>query len=355
MLVAIHKDRYGRFDPFCEIYEKILEHNNIPWIRVDINDADFWEKIKTVDLFIYRWIQFDDHIQIAKNIMPIIEFELKVNIHPDNATGWHYDDKIKEYYLLKQKGYPFIDTWVFYDKKKALEWVEGVTEYPLVFKLKGGAGSHNVLLAKNKSTAKRLINKMFGSGITSDGMYLPGSLRYKDFKWKNFIRHTGGNLFRLFRGEDAEPYWQLNKNYVLFQKFLPGNTSDTRVLVIGKRMLAFRRGVRKNDFRASGSGIILYDHESIDIRCLQIALKVSTEMKFQSMAYDFLFDSDGNPMIAEISYTSNDNVVSRCEGYWDENLVFHRRQENWMQYFQLVDLLNMPDLKLPEGLYYAKN
>ena len=42
MLVAIHKDRYDRFDPFCEIYEKILAFNNIPSIRVDINDADFW-------------------------------------------------------------------------------------------------------------------------------------------------------------------------------------------------------------------------------------------------------------------------------------------------------------------------
>jgi len=351
MLVAIHKDRYDRFDPFCEIYEKILAFNNIQSIRVDINDADFWEKVKSADLFIYRWIQYDDHLQIAKNIMPIIELELGIKTHPDQATSWHYDDKIKEYYLLKQKGYPFIDTWVFYDKKKALAWLDGVTEFPLVFKLKGGAASHNVLLAKNKSTAKRLINKMFGSGITSDGIYLPGSSRYKDFRLKKFIKHTGGNLMRKFRGEDAEPYWQLNKNYVLFQKFLPGNTFDTRILVIGERAMAFRRSVRKNDFRASGSGLIDFDHTKIDIRCVEIAMNISREMKFQSMAFDFLFDTEGNPLIAEISYTSLDYVVYNCEGYWDKDLNFHTGNY-WMQLFHLMDLLNLPDLKQPEGIYY---
>jgi len=346
MLVTIHKDRYGRFDSFCEIYEKILAHNNIPSIRVDINDADFWEKVKSSDLFIYRWIQWDDHIQIGKNIMPVIENDMGIKCHPDQKTAWHYDDKIKQYYILKQHGYPVIESWAFYDKKKALEWLATVTEYPLVFKLKGGAASSNVMLAKNKGSATRLINKMFGSGVVNFGFL--GTTRAKDFKLKKFVRHTAGNLARRFRDEDAEPYWQLNKNYVLFQQFLPGNKFDTRVLVIGGRALCFRRMVRKNDFRASGSGMIDFDHTKIDTRCVEIALRVSRELQFQSMAYDFLFDKDGNPLIVEISYTSIDTVVYNCEGYWDEDLKFHEGH-NWMQYFHLVDLLNDPTLKPIEG------
>lgn len=349
MLVAIHKDRYDRFDPFCEIYEKILAYNGMQSIRVDINDADFWEKVKHSDLFIYRWIQYDDHIQIAKNIMPVIENELHIKCHPDQATTWHYDDKIKQYYLLTAHGYPFIDTYVFYDKKKALKWLSEVKEFPLVFKLKGGAASHGVLMAKDRAAARRLINKMFGKGIKSDNLGHTGSTWVKDFKLKTFIKHTGGNLFRRLRGEDAEPYWEINKNYVLFQKFLPKNTFDTRILVIGGRALGFRRMVRKNDFRASGSGLIDHSHEPIDLRCVALALKVSEEMKFQSMAYDFLYDTEGNPLIAEISYTSIDRVVFKCEGYWDKDLKFHEGHY-WMQYLHLMDLLNDPTLKQPEGL-----
>jgi len=343
-------DRYGRFDPFCEIFEKILDYNGIQHKRVDVNDADFWDDVRKSDLFIYRWIQWDDHLQLAKNIMPIIEYELKVKCLPDQATSWHYDDKIKQYYLLSLKGYPFIDTWVFYDRKKALEWLEAVTEYPLVFKLTGGAASHSVALAKTKSMAKRMINKMFSSGVTSDRVSFGKTTRAVDFNIKKFVRHQGGNLLRRLRGEDAEAYWQLNKNYVMFQKFLPGNKFDTRIYVVGQRALAFRRMVRKNDFRASGSGNNDFNPEAIDRRCIQMALQVSAEMKFQTMAYDFLYDANGNPMIAEISYASIDRVLYKCPGYWDRDLNFHEGN-NWIQYFQLKDALNLPDLKQPENIF----
>lgn len=350
MLVTIHTGLNGRFDPFCEIYEKILAYNNIESIRVEVNDVDFWEKVKSSDLFIYNYFQYDDQLQIANAILPVIERELNIKCHPDQSTCWHYDDKIKQYYLLKQKGYPFIDSWIYYDKKKALEWLNTVKDYPMVFKLKGGAASHNVLLAKNKRMASRFIKQMFGSGVTSDNLRFSGTTRARDFNLKKFIRHQAGNLLRKLSGVDAEAYWQLNKNYVLFQKFLPNNTFDTRILVIGGRALGFRRMVRKNDFRASGSGLIDHSYKAIDTRCVEIALKVSEEMNFKSMAYDFLFDEQGNPMIAEISYTSLDFVVYKCEGYWDKDLIFHEGNF-WMQYFHLMDLLNDPTLKQPDGLY----
>ena len=34
-------------------------------------------------------------------------------------------------------------------------------------------------------------------------------------------------------------------------------------------------------------------------------------------------------------------------GYWDENLNWHEGRY-WPQYFELMDLLNMPELKLPD-------
>ncbi|MFD2514339.1 hypothetical protein ACFSRY_10715 [Pontibacter locisalis] len=346
MEVGIHKDRYGKIDPFCLKYEVILSYNSIKSSWIDINDNTFWNDIKRIKIFIYRWIQWDDHHQIAKDIMPIIENNFDIKCFPDLATSWHYDDKVKQFFLLSAFKYPFIKCWIFYDRRKALEWVEK-TSYPKVFKLKGGASSQNVLLVNDKNVAKRIIDKMFGEGINPNNLYISGSTKQKDFKLINFIKHQGANLLRKYRGEDAEPYWQINKNYILFQEFLPNNKFDTRITVIGNRAFGFRRFVRKNDFRASGSGLIDNNPKLIDLRCVELALKISKEMKFQSMAYDFLYDENNNPMICEISYTYVDKAVYNCPGYWDDSLNFHEGHY-WPQYLHLVDLLGDESLRQPQ-------
>jgi len=339
MLVGIHKDSYGKFNKFLERYEKILDYNNIDHIRLESSQLDFWEKVRTLDLFIFRWGVSDSSHQIADSIIPIIEKELRIKCLPDYITSWPYEDKIKEYYLLKQHGFPIIDTYIFWDKIVALTWLE-TAKFPMVFKLKRGAGSKNVILVKNKKQAKRIVNKMFGSGICPRNIY-----RHK-FDLMKEIRHLGGNIFRKYRGQDVSSLWQKQKNYVLFQKFLPNNKYDTRITVIGDRAFGFRRFNREDDFCASGSGKIDYDVEKVDKRCIEIAFSVSEEMHFQTMAYDFLFTPDGKPQFSEISYTYLDAAIYNCPGYWNSNLNWHDGHF-WPQYCQLKDALNLPDLKQP--------
>ena len=67
------------------------------------------------------------------------------------------------------------------------------------------------------------------------------------------------------------------------------------------------------------------------------------------MAYDFLYDKDRNPWFCEISYSFVDTAVERCPGYWDTDLDWHEGHW-WPQYFQLMDALDVPDLKQPSGL-----
>ncbi|MCD4698878.1 MAG: hypothetical protein K8S16_21815 [Bacteroidales bacterium] len=346
MLVGIHKDQYGKFCPFLQKYEEILDYNNIKHIRLDASDLDFWGKVKKLDLFIFRWSQTDWPKQLAHTIFPIIENEMKIKCFPNQATCWHYDDKIKEYYLLKQKGFPIIDSYIFWDKKKALGWAD-TTDYPVIFKLTGGAGSRNVLLIKNKNKAFQYIKKMFGKGLSPDNFRFSGSTYKEDFGIYKKIHKMGGNVLRKYRGEDISPYWQIHKNYVLFQKFLPNNEYDTRVTVIGSRAFAYRRMNRRNDFRSSGSGNFDVTPKLIDIQHIEIALKISEKMGFQSMAYDFLYDENRNSKFCEISYTYVDWMVQSCPGYWDENLNWHEGHY-WPQYFQLMDALEIPELKQPE-------
>ena len=344
MLVGIHKDPYGKFCKFLQKYEEILDYNGIDHIRLDASQSDFWEIVKMLDLFIFRWGHYDTDRQMAQTIIPIVEKELGIKCFPNWDTCWHYDDKIKEYYLLAQHGFPVVDSYIFWDRSKALKWLENA-ELPLVFKLKTGASSDNVILVKSKNRAKKLINIMFRKGISARNIPDWNALKFKEIK--KLVRHWGGNVLRKYRGEDISPFWQIQKNYVLFQKFLPNNKYDTRITIIGNRAFGFRRFVRNNDFRASGSGKIDYNMNKVDKNCIKIAFKVSKQLQFQSMAYDFIYNENNEPEFSEISYTYLDTAIYNCPGNWDSNLNWHEGHY-WPQYFQLVDTLNLPELKQPE-------
>jgi glutathione synthase/RimK-type ligase-like ATP-grasp enzyme len=235
---------------------------------------------------------------------------------------------------------------VFWNKQSALAWLQGA-QFPLVFKLRAGAGSENVLLIHSLSHAERLVKKMFGTGARSGHLPLFGSLRWREMVKRERLRRLGGKVRRFLRGEEIAPFEQSHRDYVLFQRFLEGNEFDTRVYVNGDRAFGYRRHVRKNDFRASGSGVFDWNPDSLDKECIQISFDISRRLGFQSMAYDFLFDEKNRPCISEISYTLADWGISRCPGYWDLALKWHEGHY-WPQYLTLRNILKLADLKQPE-------
>ncbi|MFC1816270.1 hypothetical protein ACFL0M_10085, partial [Thermodesulfobacteriota bacterium] len=266
MKVGLYKQYLGGLHrSYLERYEQILKYNGIECIWLEASSQDFWEKVAELVLFIYQWEHYDGPRQIAKAIIPIIQYEMKIPCFPNWETSWHFDDKIKQCYLLKQHGFPIIEFYIFWEKDESLRWLRSA-QMPIVFKLKGGAGSSNVILLKNISSAKRLISKMFGKGIKSGRIIDKNSLRVKYFSPYREGRHFVGDVLRRARGQYKPLFWQIDKNYVLFQKYLPNNLFDTRVSIIGERAFAFRRFNRENDFRASGSGKIDYDISKIDLR-----------------------------------------------------------------------------------------
>lgn len=347
-IVGIHVDPLGQFVKYLQRYEQILEFNGIIVLRMDSNDDDFWENISKLDAFICRFSDYDVYKQKAKAIIPVVEKYYGIPCFPDMNTSWHYDDKIRQYYIMQKNNLPFVKSWVFWDKINALIWADKA-ELPLVFKLKGGAGSRNVILIKTRKELTQIINKIFKKGIK--GGELPAKDSIAPGQYYKF-RYWIYNKMQIAKREFVPywrliPNWKIHKNYALFQRFLDKNDFDTRITVIGKRAFGFRRYVRENDFRASGSGNIDYDVDKIDMRCVKIALKVSKTLKFQSMAYDFLYDENQNLKFCEISYIYLDDAIYKCTGYWDENLDWHEGNY-WPQYFHLMDLLNLPDLKQPE-------
>jgi hypothetical protein len=343
MMVGFHKPFFKGYSAYIERFEKILDYNGIGHIRLECDDPDFWSQATSLDLFVFWWRHDNGDWRLANSLIPIIESKMGVKCLPDVSTCWTYDDKIRQFYLLRHHGFPVVDSWVFWDKQKALDWAE-TADLPLVFKLTGGAGSENVSLVRNRDRAAKLIRRMFGQGIQSTRIPW-GNTRWRDFNLKKEVRHWVADRLRELRGVPL-PDLDLHKNYAYFQRFLPGNEYDTRITVIGNRAFGFRRYTRDGDFRASGSGKIDYATDGVDKRFIQLALQISRKMQFQSMAYDFLYDEKRGPAICEISYNFVDEAVYACPGYWDDSLDWHEGNW-WPQYFQLMDALGLRELKQP--------
>lgn len=278
-------------------------------------------------------------ILFAKQLLYSVEQAGKF-VFPNFNSGWYFDDKLGQKYLLEAIDAPLVPSYVFYNKKDARKWIES-TSFPKVFKLRGGSGSSNVQLVENKHKAKKLIKKAFGKGFSQFDKFNHLKFRYKNFKSgkESFVGVLKG-IVRLFIGNKYSNMVPKEKGYVYFQDFIPNNKFDIRVIVVGEKAFAFKRLVRKNDFRASGGGNFIYNKSEIDERCIQISFNVNEKLKCQSLAYDFVFDENNNPLIVEISYGFDVKAYDPCPGYWDSSLKWHDarfKPQEWM----IENLINL--------------
>lgn len=320
MKLAIHH----RTGSFSDRWIAYCEKNDIPYKIVNAFDSDIIAQVKDCEVFMWHHHhgEFKD-VLTAKRILFALE-HAGIKVFPNFNTAWHFDDKVAQKYLLEAIDAPLVPSFLFYDKHEALNWAEK-TSYPKVFKLKGGAGSANVKLVRSKSECFKLINKAFGKGFKQFDSWgylkeVVGKFKNKKATFKNLL----GAVYRILVSTEFAQQMPREKGYAYFQEFIPNNDSDIRVIVVGEKAFALKRMVRKGDFRASGSGNIIYDKNQIDFRCVQIAFETNKKIDAQSIAYDFVFDEKKQPLIVEISYGFSVEAYDECEGYWDENL-------NWFE------------------------
>jgi hypothetical protein len=86
--------------------------------------------------------------------------------------------------------------------------------------------------------------------------------RYRKYRQgKTTLKDVIKGIIRLVYTTEYARLTDNEKGYIYFQNFIPDNDSDIRVVVVGEKAFAIKRMVRENDFRASGSGSIIYDKE----------------------------------------------------------------------------------------------
>lgn len=329
MKLAIHDSQQG-FHPRWVAY---CEENGIGVKLVNCHASDIIEQLHGCDGLMWHHSQMNPADLIAaKGILQALQ-HTGFPIFPDWRSGWHFDDKVAQKYLFEAIGAPLVPTWVFLDRDSALDWVE-TTDFPKVFKLRGGAGSANVRLVRSRGEARRLVKRAFGKGFPNYDAW--GSLKER---WRRVRLGKAGpveiakGIARLVHPPDFARVLGRERGYAYFQEFVPDNDSDTRIIVIDGKAFALKRHVREGDFRASGSGHFGYAREEFDERCVQISFEVTEQLNALCAAYDFVFNKDGAPVLVEISYGFVKEVYDPCTGYWTPDLTWNPgpfNPQGWM-------------------------
>lgn len=333
MKIGIHHSKYS----FSESWIDYCKEQNISYKLVNCYSSDIVEQLNDCDALMWHFHQGNPKdILFARQLLWSLQMAGK-KVFPDFNTAWHFDDKVGQKYLFECISAPIVPTWIFYEKREAQEWVER-TSFPKVFKLRGGGGSQNVRLIKSKNKAMKLINQSFGKGFPA---YDPvGSLkeRYRKYRLgKSDIKDVMKGLIRIFI---LPPYARVmgrERGYFYVQEFIPGNDHDIRIVVIGDKAFGIKRMVRENDFRASGSGYIIYEKEQIDEEAVKLSFNYADRLQSQSAAFDYLY-WDGKLILVEVSFGFVKEGYEACPGYWDKLLNWH--EGNFNPYGWMIENLN---------------
>lgn len=339
--LAIHYIEHS----FSPKWVEYCQTHNIKYKLVDCYRNDIVAQLEECDALLWNWNQSNYKAQLfARQLIHALDRDDFI-VYPNVNSAWHYDDKVGQKYLLEAIRAPLVPSYAFYDKTSALQWIES-TDFPKVFKLRNGAGSHNVRLIATKAEARRYTRQAFGRGFMA--FHRAGVLKDKvwefkrDKNLKSFLNISKG-LYRYLIPHPKNNELPRERNYLYAQDFVPDCDHDIRVFVIGDRAVTKKRYVRDNDFRASGSGRMSWDIGEEGKACVKMAFEITDTLGAQSVAFDFVKDHDGYKIV-EISYAASEKGFPDCPGYWNWDITWtetHLRVE----YFIIEDIIKQWEQK----------
>ncbi|MCK5739507.1 hypothetical protein KAH55_10010 [bacterium] len=296
--IAIVRDRTG----FWKVYQEILEKRGF-----SVSSFDIWKHgaqqqllAEPFDAFIWRAKHSPRIKQLAQRLLYFFETEKGLPVFPDWKSFWHYDDKVSQYYILKSAGIRIPETHVFFDKTDALDFIDNA-DYPLVYKCAYGAGSSNVGIFNRPGPARRYVRKAFGRGL------------------KTFFRD------------------EIQKNYVLFQRFIPENGGDYRVVCVGDNIVSgFFRENREDAALASGSG--KFDLGDLPADLLDFISDAHRKLGYDIMSYDLLYEPGQGWVITEMSVIYGD----LSHTVYDDARVYEKQADNTWQ--KIIPVLNRHEM-----------
>ena len=205
---------------------------------------------------------------------------------PDRRFVALYEDKWAQHKLLAE-WQP--ETWLIASADQVPDFPG-----PVVSKAKGGSASRNVRLVRTAEDAEREAAAAFGPGIT------------------------------LGRGD-------LQQGYLIWQRFIPGNDGDVRVVRCGDDLFGLTRRNRDDRPFASGSGrtapILTLDDERHHA-AFAMAAMISEALGLRWVCFDFVFDA-ARPYCLEMSCSWSEPAYVGCPRFTLGLEPTGRTAEDW--------------------------
>ena len=177
--------------------------------------------------------------------------------------------------------------------------------FPIVFKRAGGSMSQGVALANNKKELVEIIKKRCRSrDIVND---------FRDILRK--IKRNGYVKESLYR------------NKFILQEYIPNLSNDFKILIFADRFYIFERPVRKNDFRASGSGASKYLYGSkvnAPIGIFDFAESIFNTLNVPHLSLDI---AHANNKLFLIEFQT---VYFGTVGHHESDGYYYKSEGNWL-------------------------
>ncbi len=236
-----------------------LMKEQVPHVIIYTSSEDFGDKYKSFIEDIICSLQFSNHICLP-------------NFHFLKA----HNNKV--YMEMLRNVFHFQDTEIFNSQFAAtIQELEHLNiEFPIVVKGHAGALSKSVFKAKTRKELSNIFKKIAAK--------LPISKRVRErlrrFKHRN--NYSGESI--VF-------------GKVVLQQYIENITHDWKVLVYFDKLFVLKRQNRKNDFRASGSGLFSYT-EQVPKQILDFALACRKKLGVPHVSLDIALLND-QPILFE--------------------------------------------------------
>ena len=320
MKIIIHTELGQRSDNYAHRWASFLEELGHTVLLMNFKQEGAVGEViaEQPDGVMWHYYHMPHDLKLAPALLNALEIIHGIPVWPNLKTRWHFDDKIAQDFIFSLLDVPKVPTKVFFEKKTALQWVREAL-FPLVMKLRSGAGAVNIVKCDSQEQAIQFTHEIFNRGIAPYSFNEYEGRQHK-LSWKEKILYS---LQYLLKGKIpplAVHQQPIQQGYLYAQEYLKNNPYDIRITVIGNRAFGFIRYNRPDDFRASGSGNIDYTPEKVPLDAVRMAMQISETLSFQSMCYDLLYNNKGELVVNEMSYGYVDKAVHDCPGHWDHNL-----------------------------------
>lgn len=330
--IAICKNEkiFNHFSLWTNPWIEFCEKNGLTYEIVDCYQPDIIKQLQNFDCLLWHFSGYVLQDMLSARSILSVAKNMGLKVFPDINSFWHFDDKVAETYLLQSVKAPIPESWMFYLKNDACNWLANDAAYPIVAKLRCGSGSSNVKLLKTKHDAIAYVKRMFSRGYkTAPSVFLKSSSLLRSSKNWDVIKKRARKIPEFLHTLLRAKMFPKERGYVFFQEFIPNDGFDLKIVVIGDKLSFIARNIRKGDFRASGGGDLFFDKSLVTPDIINSAFTASDKAGFECMGYDYVVDKrDGKGKIVEISYGFSHTALLQAGGYWDRSGMWHDQPLN---------------------------